>query len=69
MNYSLIEDAYIEDIDINQIINYEESSSSSSLLDKEDNITDANKLISDYKKVKQIIDTSRVLLFELEKQK
>jgi hypothetical protein len=69
MNYSLIEDAYIEDIDINQIINYEESSSSDLLLDKEDNITDANKLISDYKKVKQIIDTSRVLLFELEKQK
>ena len=67
MNYSLIEDAYIEDIDINQIIEFEDSSNAD--IAKEENMTDANKLIADYKKVKQIIDTSRILLFELEKQK
>ena len=67
MNYSLIEDAYIEDIDINQIVEFEESSEVD--ITKEENMIDANKLIADYKKVKQIIDTSRVLLFELEKQK
>jgi len=68
MNYSLIEDAYVEDIDINQIIHYDESSLTSNLNDEE-HITDANKLIADYKKIKQSLDTNRILLFELEKQK
>jgi hypothetical protein len=68
MNYTLIEDAYVEDIDINEIIHYDESSLTSNL-NNEEPIIDANRLIADYKKIKQSLDTNRILLFELEKQK
>jgi hypothetical protein len=69
MNYALIEDAYVEDLDINFLLNYDNKDNKDDKDKNEENLIDANKLLTDYKKIKNILKSSRVLLFDLEKQK